>query len=65
LCGQLLVFNFAARFEAAEQRTVVAHGETVGTHWQNDSSPGRGGRNGLLNGDFLSLLPELGGCVGD
>jgi len=33
-------------------------------YWQNGSSPGRGGRNGLLNGSFLSPLPGLGKIAG-
>ena len=60
------MFNIAAEFEAAEQRTVVAHGDNRGNEWQNDISLGRGGRGGLMNGGFLSPLPgllKLGGMV--
>ena len=50
---------------AAEWRETVAHGANRGKEWQKDSSPGRGGRNGILNGDFLSPLPGLGKSAGD
>jgi hypothetical protein len=46
---------------AAEQRTIVAHGATVGFHSQNKSSPGgaKEGSSKIVRADFLSPLPGL------
>ena len=49
---------------ATEWRAIVAHGDNRGNDMQNGSSPGWGGRNGLLNHGFLPPLPGLGKFVG-
>jgi hypothetical protein len=44
-------------FEAVEQRTIVAHGETVGFQQSSDKAPE--GRKRFSLTDFLSPLPGL------
>src|SRR5450432_836293 len=51
---------------ATEWRVIVVHSVSCGNNVRrNDSSPGRGGRNGFLNRDLLSPLPGLLKCMDD
>jgi hypothetical protein len=48
---------FLNRFEAAEQRPIVAHGKTVGLQPQIHQAPERGERN--FHPSFSTALPGL------
>jgi hypothetical protein len=50
---------------ATEWHVKAAHSASYGKEVLNNSSPGRGGRNGILNHGILSPLPGLGKFAGD